>query len=48
MARWLTPNGRTIDMEGIEPDTEVDLTFDDYNNDLDPQLDKAKELFLGL
>jgi len=48
VARWLTPNGRTIDMEGIEPDTEVDLTFDDYNNDLDPQLDKAKELFLGL
>lgn len=44
VARWLTPKGRTIEGEGIKPDIEVDLTSDDYNNDLDPQLDKAKEL----
>jgi len=48
VAKWLTPSGRTIEGEGIGPDVEVDLTFDDYNNDLDPQMDKAKELFLGL
>jgi len=44
VARWLTPNGRTIEGEGIAPDYEIDLTLDDYQNDFDPQLDKAKEL----
>ena len=44
VARWLTPKGRTIEGEGIKPDIEVDMTSDDYNKDLDPQLDKAKEL----
>lgn len=46
VARWLTPQGRTIDNAGIIPDYEVDLTLEDYNNDLDPQMDKAKELIL--
>jgi carboxyl-terminal processing protease len=44
VAKWLTPNGRTIEEEGIIPDYEVDYTFEDYNQDIDPQLDKAKEL----
>lgn len=44
VARWLTPNGRTIDKQGILPDHEVDLSIEDYENELDPQLDKAKEL----
>ena len=44
IAKWLTPNGTEIDEEGIAPDIEVDLTEDDYNNDLDPQLEKALEL----
>jgi carboxyl-terminal processing protease len=44
VAKWLTPNGRTIDGEGILPDHEVDLTLEDYENELDPQLDRAKEL----
>jgi carboxyl-terminal processing protease len=48
VARWLTPSGRTIEEEGITPDIEVELSFDDYNADIDPQMDKAKELFLGL
>lgn len=44
IAKWLTPNGTEIDHEGIMADVEVDLSEEDYNNDLDPQLDKALEL----
>lgn len=42
-AKWLTPNGRTINGEGIDPDIEVDLTDEDIKNDRDPQLDRAIE-----
>ncbi len=44
VAKWLTPKGNTIDGTGISPDVEVELTADNYNNGVDPQLDKAKEL----
>ena len=44
VAKWLTPNGEYIMEKGISPDFEVDLTKDDYNNDRDPQLDKAIEV----
>ncbi|MFH0819691.1 MAG: S41 family peptidase [bacterium] len=44
IAKWLTPRDRSIEEEGVKPDTEIDLTEDDYNNDKDPQLDKAIEL----
>ena len=44
IAKWLTPNGRTIEEEGIVPDYEVELTIEDFENELDPQLDKAKQL----
>lgn len=44
VAKWLTPSGRTIEGEGIIPDYEVDYTLEDYNNGLDPQLERAKEL----
>lgn len=44
IAKWLTPLGRSINGEGITPDIEVKLTTEDYNKDLDPQLDKALEL----
>ncbi len=41
IARWLTPNGDYIMERGIDPAVDVDLTEDDYNNDRDPQMDKA-------
>lgn len=44
VARWFTPQGRSIDNEGIKPDVEIELTKDDYDNNRDPQLDKALEL----
>ncbi|HOY55848.1 MAG TPA: S41 family peptidase [bacterium] len=44
IARWLTPNGTTIDKQGITPDVVVELTEEDFNNDKDPQLEKALEL----
>ncbi len=44
IAKWLTPAGREIDQEGIAPDVEVKLVKEDYDKDLDPQLDKALEI----
>lgn len=45
-ARWYTPNGSSINGEGIAPDVEVELTYDDTNMGRDPQLDAAKKLEL--
>jgi carboxyl-terminal processing protease len=44
VAHWLTPKGNQINEKGIEPDVKVDLTTDDYDNNKDPQLDKALEI----
>lgn len=44
IAKWLTPKGRAIDEQGIEPDFKVELTKEDYDNDRDPQLAKAIEI----
>jgi len=43
-ARWYTPKGKNIDKTGIEPDVKIDLSSDDVNNNVDPQMDKAKSL----
>ena len=40
-SRWFTPGGKNIDKKGIEPDTTVELTADDVNNNRDPQLERA-------
>ncbi len=45
-ASWYTPKGTSINQEGIKPDVEVTLTYDDANNNRDPQLDAAKKLSL--
>ncbi len=44
IANWLTPNGEIITNKGLEPDVEVELTEDDFNQGKDPQLDKAVEI----
>jgi carboxyl-terminal processing protease len=46
VARWYRPNGQNIDKKGIEPDTKVQMTEEDYAADRDPQKDKAIEQLL--
>lgn len=43
IAKWLTPKGTSIHEVGLEPDVEVKMTNDDYENKKDPQLDRALE-----
>ncbi len=44
IAKWLTPNGTSINDEGVEPDLVVGYTLEDYQAGLDPQRDIAIEL----
>ena len=44
IARWLTPNERTIHQIGLEPDYVVVITEEDIESERDSQLDKAIEL----
>ena len=44
IARWLTPNGNQISEIGLTPEYIVEITDADYENQIDPQLDKAIEL----
>jgi carboxyl-terminal processing protease len=46
IAKWLTPNERTIQGDGLLPDVEVEITDEDRQANLDPQLDKAVEVLL--
>lgn len=48
IAKWLTPNGRSISDEGLEPDYKVELTDEDFEKGLDPQMDKAVEILKNL
>ena len=41
IAKWLTPNDRTIDKKGLTPDVIVELTLEDFKAGRDPQLDTA-------
>lgn len=44
IARWLTPKGRSISENGLEPDVVVALTKNDMDKKLDPQMEKATEI----
>jgi carboxyl-terminal processing protease len=44
IAKWLTPNGRTIDKIGLKPDMVVTMTQADITAGRDPQLDAAVQL----
>jgi len=46
VAKWLTPNGSCINDDGITPNQEVELTIEDYNENKDPQMDRAVEIIL--
>lgn len=41
IAKWYTPNGKSIDHVGITPDIEVKFTDEDAESGKDPQLDAA-------
>ncbi|MDO4742003.1 MAG: S41 family peptidase [Candidatus Saccharibacteria bacterium] len=43
-AEWYTPNGRSINGAGIQPDIVVERTYEDINAMKDPQMDRAKEI----
>jgi len=45
VAEWLTPNGRQITGQGLQPEVVVDLSGDDAANGRDPQLDRAITAF---
>jgi carboxyl-terminal processing protease len=44
VAEWLTPSGVSLNDNGLEPDYKVEMTDSDYQNNKDPQLDKALEV----
>ncbi len=43
IAKWLTPLEKSIHEVGLEPDIEVGLTNEDFENKRDPQYDRAME-----
>ena len=48
VAKWLTPNGRTIDKIGLTPDVVVPITQDDVTARRDPQLNQAVKSLISL
>ncbi|MBU0531131.1 MAG: S41 family peptidase [Candidatus Uhrbacteria bacterium] len=48
IAEWLTPNGRSINEQGITPDVEVEFSLEDYYAGIDPQFDQAIEILISL
>jgi carboxyl-terminal processing protease len=48
IAKWLTPNEKTIHEIGLTPDYEVELTPEDRQAGKDPQLDEAVRILLEM
>lgn len=47
ISRWLTPDGRTIQEQGLTPDVIVELTEEAVAAGEDPQLEAAVQMLLG-
>ena len=47
VAEYYTPNGRSINGVGVEPDVEVEYEYDPENPEADNQLEKALEVVQG-
>jgi carboxyl-terminal processing protease len=47
VAEWLTPLGNSINETGIEPDVAVELTIEDIDAGVDPQMDAALKILNG-
>lgn len=41
VAKWYTPENRNISENGITPDIKIELTPEDYDKKIDPQMDEA-------
>jgi carboxyl-terminal processing protease len=48
IARWLTPKDELITDKGLEPDIKVEMTDEDFEQERDPQLEKAIEMIKNL
>lgn len=48
VANWLTPKGKLINEIGLEPDIKIEMADQDYEQNKDPQLDKALEIIKGI
>jgi carboxyl-terminal processing protease len=46
-AEWYTPNGRTINQTGIDPDIEIEYTLEAFESGIDPQFETAVSIILG-
>src|SRR3989338_7127361 len=46
IAKWLTPNGTSIQDSGLEPDIIIEMTKEDMDENSDPQMEKAIELLI--
>jgi carboxyl-terminal processing protease len=44
IARWLTPEGKSISDGGLTPDVDVVITKEDAENKIDTQLNRAAEI----
>ena len=47
VAKWLTPEGKDLGKEGVVPDIEIERTTENFEEELDPQLDAAIEVLLS-
>jgi len=48
IAKWLTPSGISISDVGLSPDIKIDITDKDFEDNKDPQLDKALEIIKNI